>query len=92
LFAVVHPDQLTEVTMREKILAILPENRSVGKAPAIDMDGLFAIEQHVRKLLGERQSAGWVRLQQVYPTAKTEIQHADSPVHVLAKPLPTAQH
>jgi predicted glycosyltransferase len=89
LFAVILPDQLSEESMREKILRILARTSGVKKTPKVDMEGLPAVERHARKLLSERQTAGWVRLQQVNRAVNTR--HEELPVDVLARPLTTAQ-
>lgn len=91
-FAVIHPDQLSAASMRQAVLDLLNRKSCYSNNATPSMDGLLVVEKHVRHLLGERETKGWMKLQQLHerPPGVDTITGEQS-VDVLTLPLATAQ-
>lgn len=63
LFKVIHPDQVTESSLRNAVFNVLYREKTSGESTKLDMQGLDAVYEQVRQLLSDHDTGGWKKLQ-----------------------------
>ena len=92
LFKVIHPDQFTELSLRDAVSHSLRIGHPPSATASPDMGGLDTVCDHVQQLLNDHDSGGWKKLHLERDRGSAGPRDNDQSVaNVLEMPLTRAQ-